>query len=247
VTRIVVIVLFLAAALDADTVVTKEGVLKGIASMRDSATVSVVLPLGGYRILPAADVQAISFSDSARYRLFELPLRKMGIRVEPGRLGETSSAPVTEVPPVPPPVSDEHRSLGSGQQDQSIRLASYQSMKRDPAMAGLLSAFVPALGHVYAGETGTGAEFAFGEVALVIAAALTGNAAAGTDSSANVTILAVVSTVCWTAAVVTKICECGDAVNAANRYNEKLRERLGLQIGLRPSGHRAVLGLACRF
>jgi hypothetical protein len=245
--RVVAVVLLLAAAVCADTVVTRSGTIKGVVTMPDSSTVSVVLPLGGIRTLLAASVQAISFSDSTRYRVFEIPLRKLGICVDQGGSAKTSSAPVQDAPRTPVPVSEEHKVPGAEPQYQSFLLASYQSMKRDPAMAGLLSAFVPTLGHVYAGEAGTGAAFAVGEVALVVGAALTGNAAAGTDSSESVTILTVVSTVCWVAAVVTKICECGDAVNAANRYNEKLRERLGLQIGLRPSGHRAALGLACRF
>ena len=234
--RVVAAVLLLAAAVCADTVVTRSGAIKGVVTMPDSSTVSVALPLGGIRTLLAASVQAISFSDSARYRVFEIPLRKLGIRVDQGGSAKASSALVQDAPRTPVPVSDEHRVPGTEPQNQSILLASYQSMKRDPAMAGLLSAFVPTLGHVYAGEAGTGAAFAVGEVALVVGAALAGNAAAGTDSSESVTILSVVSTVCWVAAVVTKICECGDAVNAANKYNEKLRERLGLQIGLRPSG-----------
>lgn len=245
--RVVAAVLLLAAAVYADTVVATSGTFKGVVTMPDSWTVRVNLPLGGMRTLPTADVQAVFFSSADRYKAFEVPLRRKGVRVEGSPSERTSSAPVQDALQTPGPMSDEHKEPGYGQQDQSILLASYQSMKRDPAMAGLLSAFVPTLGHVYAGEVGTGAEFAFGEVALVAGAVLSGNAAAGTDSSENATILTVVSTVCWVAAVVTKICECGDAVNAANRYNQKLQERLGLHIGLRGLRSEATFGVACRF
>ena len=240
-------VLLLAAAVNADIMETRNGTIVGIATMRDSVTVSVTLPLGGMRILPAKDVRAVFFNDSNRYGVFEVPLRKLGIHVDQGPSGGTTSAPVRDALPTPAPVSDEHKVPSPGPQDQSILLATFQSQRRDPAMAGLLSAFVPTLGHVYAGEGGNGAEFLVGEVALVAAAVLCSRAAAATDSSDDGVILTVVSTVCWAGAAVTKICECGDAVNAANRYNERLRERLGLQIGLLPQRSEAALGVACRF
>jgi len=239
-------VLLLAAAGSADMVETSQGKFTGTVTMSDSVTIWVVLPLGGTQRLPAADVRAVSFDDAARYKEFEIPLRALGIPVDLRPSGVNPMVAVSEAQQSSSPSGAEHAIPVPKPQDQSSLLATFQSLKRDPAMAGLLSAFVPTLGHVYAGEGGTGAAFMVGEVALVAAAVLCGNAA-GTDSSENAVFLTVVSTACWTAAVVTKICECGDAVNAASRYNQKLQERLGLQIGLRGLRSEATFGVACRF
>lgn len=240
-------VLLLAAAGSADMVETSQGKFTGTVTMSDSVTIWVVLPLGGTQRLPAADVRAVSFDDAARYKEFEIPLRALGIPVDLRPSGVNPMVAVSEAQQSSSPSGAEHAIPVPKPQDQSSLLATFQSLKRDPAMAGLLSAFVPTLGHVYAGEAGTGTVFAVGEVALVAGAVFSGNAAAGTDSSENATILTVVSAVCWTAAAITKICECGDAVNAANRYNQKLQERLGLQIGLRGLRSEATFGVACRF
>ena len=194
----------------------------------------------------AADVQSVSFDGAARYRIFEIRLRALGILVDERSTGETTGPSVGDVPETQGLGSMEYRVPASRQLDQLTQVASFQSQKRDPAMAGLLSTFVPTLGHVYAGEGGTGTAFLLGEVALTAAAVLMGNVAAA-DTSKNTIPFTAISAVCWVGAVVTKVCECGDAVNAANRYNEKLRERLGLQIGLQPLRSEAAFGVACRF
>jgi alpha-D-ribose 1-methylphosphonate 5-triphosphate synthase subunit PhnG len=239
-------VLLLATAVSADVVTTRMGSIEGTVTMSDSVTLWVVLPLGGTQRLPASAVRAVSFDDAVRFKKFEIPLLALGISVDLRSSEMNPGVAVPDAQQTLAPSGAEHAIPAPEPHDQSTLLATYQAKKRDPAMAGLLSTFVPTLGHVYAGEGGTGAAFMVGEVALVAAAILLGNAA-GTDTSENAVIYSVMSVVCWTGAVVTKVCECGDAVNAASRHNQRLQERLGLQIGLQPQGGEATLGVVCRF
>jgi hypothetical protein len=246
VTRVISMVLLLAAAVSADVVLTETERIEGIVTMPDSMTISVSLPLGGMRILRAADVRSVSFDGAVRYRMFEVPMRALGILVDTQSSGTTTGPSAGIVPQTQRLGSVEYRSPAYGRQDQLTLLATFQSQKRDPAMAGLLSAFVPTLGHVYAGEGGTGTGFLLGEAALVALAVLFDNVAAA-DTTEAAGLFAAMSTGCWAAAAVTKICECGDAVNAASRYNQRLQERLGLQIGLQLLRSEATFGVACRF
>ena len=141
----------------------------------------------------------------------------------------------TEVPPVHP---------------QSFQLATYQSMKRDPAMAGLLSALVPSLGHVYAGRPVNGVIFSIFETAEAAGAYFTLRALADTvyrRTKAQDDSLLTVGVACVVAFAITKMWECADAVVATDKYNEALRGRLGLKLGMTGIGSGAGVGLAWRF
>jgi hypothetical protein len=133
---------------------------------------------------------------------------------------------------------------------QSFDLAAYQSMKRDPAMAGLLSAIVPSLGHAYAGRPVNGVIFFIFESAEAAGAYFTLRAAADTmyyDTKAQRDSLLTVGVVCAVALALTKMWECADAVVATDRYNDALRKRLGLRLGWQGPGRGVGAGLSWRY
>ena len=133
---------------------------------------------------------------------------------------------------------------------QSFQLAAYQSMKRDPAMAGLLSAIVPTLGHVYAGRAVNGLIFFVFESAEAAGAYFTLRALADTAyyrTPAQDDSLLTFGVACAVALVLTKMWECADAVVATDKYNEALRGRLALRLGTNGPGRGATVGLAWRL
>jgi hypothetical protein len=133
---------------------------------------------------------------------------------------------------------------------QSFQLAAYQNMKRDPAMAGLLSAIVPSLGHAYAGRPVNGVIFFIFESAEAAGAYFTLRAVADTvyyRTKAQDDSLLTVGVACAVALALTKMWECADAVVATDKYNEALRGRLDLKLGTNGHGRGATVGLAWRL
>jgi hypothetical protein len=134
--------------------------------------------------------------------------------------------------------------------DQALRVATYQSEKREPALAGLLSALVPSLGHVYAGETTTGIVFLAAECIEAVVAGLTLSALLDTTkywTSSDLDFLYTVGITCAVALPLTKIWECGDAIAATNRHNHALKKRLCIRLGALGNDRGAVCGLAWKF
>lgn len=227
-TRVVCTIALLAATLNADVLRTAKDTFKGIVTMPDSNTISVSLDGGGMRIFAASDVALVSYDNQVRYNTFREPLSALGIMVE------MASVPGRVQANVP----------SSTLQGPSVQISAYQSLKRDPAMAGLLSVLAPVLGHAYAKKTGTGVGFLIAEIAEAGGAYLLFRTAPKSSSVGELTALGVVLAV---ALPITKIWECGDAIRAADEYNEGVRQRLGLQVGMTQEASGIAGGMTFRF
>lgn len=142
--KIAVLVLLLVEAAFADLVTTVGGTkVEGVVAPFSSESIAIgLLPSNGGKtqnrcVLAISDVRSIAVDDTGRFCALRDFLRSSGTNVvfqpDSMRRPTVSGWRVLQNPP--------------------------QAQGRDPAMAGLLSALVPTLGHAYAGHPGKGAGF----------------------------------------------------------------------------------------
>lgn len=210
----------------ADVVVTVHGTTIGRLVPQDSLFVGVETPTRGTVMHRLSDIVSVQSSDPARIDTLRALFRGTDVRV----------------------------SLASDEEAVRTRLASagrvdYESDKKEPAMAGLLSVLMPSLGHAYAGDPGRGVGFFVAEVVEGAAGwyllERVGNNATLSDTVRLWGELAGLAVVVL--GVATKVGECHDAIHTADAYNAELAKRLGLEIGLLPARFGLNAGLSFRF
>jgi len=246
--RVAFLALLLIGISSADIVYRRVGIgLDGVGSLSDSTTLTVTAQDGTTQKLRVRDVQGVCFEDKARYEALGARLNSLGVNV--ALLSKDPDVAEKPKEPEQAPVQIEKRTESRQQKpDQALLMAAYQSDKRDRAMAGLLSVLVPMLGHIYAGETGTGVLFLVAESVEIGVAVLAFRAAQDNElTPGSQTALHALGATCAVAVPITKFWECVDAMSAADRYNRALKERLGLRVGARVDGSGAICGLAWKF
>ncbi|MFZ1730847.1 MAG: hypothetical protein WBQ23_04970 [Bacteroidota bacterium] len=126
------------------------------------------------------------------------------------------------------------------------KLLLYNEEKKSPTAAFFLAWLFPSIGHIYAGETGTGLLFLGGEALCLYLAAVEGFSEVEHGSGSFRYTTTEINSAYWvglTGLLVLRFWEMFDAGAAARRHNRELKEDIRLnrfQVGLAPTERSGV-------